>query len=63
MKLMLQDARVARLEFANRFEGDCAIPLDCAPEPEPAPFVDVSLPFFAVGDGDEFPPGDDDPDS
>jgi hypothetical protein len=32
----------------------------CAPGPEPAPFVDVGLPSFAVDDGDEFPPGDDD---
>ena len=32
----------------------CAIPFGCAPEPEQAPFVDVGLSFFAVGDGDEF---------
>ena len=43
----------------TRLKGDCAIPVGCAPEPEPAPFVDVGLPFFAVDDGDEFPPGDD----
>ena len=40
-----------------RFKGDCAFPVE---EPEPAPFVDVGLPFFAVDDGDEFPAGDDD---
>jgi hypothetical protein len=44
----------------TQFKGDCAIPVGCAPEQEPAPFVEVGLPFFAVEDGDEFPPGDDD---
>jgi hypothetical protein len=42
----------------TRLKGDCAIPVGCAPEP--APFVDVGLPFFAVDDEYEFPPGDDD---
>jgi hypothetical protein len=43
----------------TRLKGNRAIPAGCAPEPEPAPFVDVGLPFFAVDDGDKFPPGDD----
>jgi hypothetical protein len=42
----------------TRLKGDCADPVGCAPEP--APFVDVGLSFFAVDNGDEFPPGDDD---
>ncbi len=57
-RVTTQEGRVALLEFAN--PGDCAIPVGCAPEPEPAPFVDVGLPFFAVNDGYEFPPGNDD---
>jgi hypothetical protein len=63
---MLHDARVTPRSGALRFwslhtqlEHDCAMPVGCAPEPEPAPFVEVGLPFFAKDDGDEFPPGDD----
>ena len=38
----------------TRLNDDCAIPVGCDPDP----FVDVGLPFFAVDDGDVFPPGD-----
>ena len=57
MALMLHDARVALLVFANPVQRrpDSAVPFGCAPEPELAPFVDVGLPFFAVGNEDEFP--------
>ena len=59
--LMLLDAQVGALCFLSlqiRFKDDCAIPAGCDPEPVLAPFVDVGLPFFAVYNGEEFPPGD-----
>jgi len=55
--------RVPLREFANpapRRLRYC-IPVGCAPEAEPAPFVDIGLPFFAMDDRYEFPPGDDKP--
>jgi hypothetical protein len=54
----LRDARVTPRFWSlqTQFKGDCAIPIGCAPEQEPATFVE----FFAVDDGDEFPPGDND---
>ena len=42
----------------TRIKGDCAIPVGGAPEP--APFMDVGLPFFTLDDGNSLPAGDDD---
>jgi hypothetical protein len=47
------------MEFANPAQRRLCYP--CRPGPEPEPFVEVGLPFFAMGDGDRFPPGDDEP--